>query len=837
MANIYRRLSLTSLADFLPIGLLTISAIVIGFALAGRDPSRAVHEAVMTNLRAIDFHYASLQRDVLRARAGMLPSYDPLVRSVGNLQRTSGELAELFKTKPFDDDLTLHQLLKDLREGIESDDALVEEFKTRNALLQNSINVFGQTMTALHESDDDVVKRVVSRVSDLGTLMLRFSTRPDEELHELIGRRLTEIPEFDTAAPALVSLGAVIVHAKMILAVLPRVDSKIAAIQASTTPVRAEKLQSEYVSIAADAASRASTSRIMLGVVASFLSIYICVLIYRLRAQTKRLRRRLHYETIIADIKAQLVDCEAGQIQSFMDEALKRMSGFFGARSVGFAVYGPSQNSFRHAYQFEDHTRNQQILESFAQHTEWRQETSTRLFQDDAPHGSPLPLGCLLKLQECRLVVGTQSHEQDIAALIFVFDKAHRHFTSDEAHLMTATLQTFMEFLDAYNGCQERQALEHRLQHSQRLEAIGTLAGGIAHEFNNVLSAILGYGEMTVQLLKKPSAALNYVEEILKSGARAKYIVDQILTFSRKRERTVKPFDVSDAIADILPLLHVTISNHVELDCHLSTTPAVIEGNPVEIHQLAMNLCKNASQASARGQKVTIEIRTIDVPSMRPLTHGEISRGAYVCLSVKDEASGIPAHALPHIFEPFFTTNSSSGGSGLGLSAVHGIVSALGGAINVESRPGKGSTFSLYFPASTLPPLPIDSFYNERAVPIGNGEQVIIVEDDNALLELYEEKVAALGYEPIGILGMATLRQKLDAGLRADLVIFNHKAIKTAAELARVESSIGNGKSLLLCERTSELLQEFQSLGPRILKTPFSSAVLASAIFDRLKQS
>ncbi len=104
-----------------------------------------------------------------------------------------------------------------------------------------------------------------------------------------------------------------------------------------------------------------------------------------------------------------------------------------------------------------------------------------------------------------------------------------------------------------------------------------------------------------------------------------------------------------------------------------------------------------------------------------------------------------PLTLSPHIFEPFFTTNSSSGGSGLGLSAVHGIVSALGGAINVESTPGKGSAFSLYFPASTLPPLPIDSFYNERAVPIGNGEQVIVVEDDKALLELYEEKVAALG--------------------------------------------------------------------------------------------
>ena len=163
------------------------------------------------------------------------------------------------------------------------------------------------------------------------------------------------------------------------------------------------------------------------------------------------------------------------------------------------------------------------------------------------------------------------------------------------------------------------------MEHAQRLEAVGTLADGIAHEFNNVLGAILGYGEMAVQLLRKPTPTRHYVEEILKSGARAKHIVDQILTFSRKRERIVKPFDVGDAVADILPLLQVTLGNHVAIESSLSGGPAVVEGNPVEVHQLVMNLCKNASQASACGQTVKIEAHTVHVQRRKVLSHGEKS--------------------------------------------------------------------------------------------------------------------------------------------------------------------------------------------------------------------
>ncbi|WP_416067362.1 two-component system VirA-like sensor kinase [Rhizobium sp. ZK1] len=838
MGKSFQGLSLNSFGETLPIALLTLSAIVLAVAAAGRDPGRNVHEAIMLNLRAVDVNHASLQRDVLRARAGLLSSYDPLVSSVVKMRQTTTELKTLFSRPQFTTDLRLQQRVDQLREGVELDEKLVEEFKTRNALLQNSIGVFGQTLSDLHDSRNEAVKVALARVGDLGNLMMRFSTRPDDALQEAIRTRLGQLPEFDTEAPVLQGLGTLIIHARMILAVLPKVDEKIAAIQASGTPLQAEALQSEYLGIAADATSRAAFSRIMLGLTAIILCVYICVLVYRLRAQTKRLKRRLHYEQVVAELKAEMAESDCASFATHMNNALGAISGLFGAEKCAFAICDMERGEIKDDYCLGENDKHRRMLLELARDVLPQKGMPALCDLDTSLRRLSSKRRCFIRSRGAAtacLFIGAGVSEGDVAALCLSFAHPQPKAPGDEIRLLQATLQTLIEFVYANRSRQEREGLEHRLEHAQRLEAIGTLAGGIAHEFNNVLSAIQGYGEMAVQLLRRPSTTRHYVQEILRSGARAKHIVDQILTFSRKRERTTKPFDVADAVADVLPLLRVTLGSHVIIESNLDERPAVIEGNPVDVHQLAMNLCKNASQASSRGQKVIISVEVIETTRRRLLSHGEVRPGKHVCLVVQDEGPGIADHVLPHIFEPFFTTNAKTGGSGLGLSAVHGIVSALGGSIDVTSEPGLGSAFRLFLPASDLEPLPIGSFFGENAVPVGNGERVVVVVQDRMLLELYEEKVAALGYEPIGCAGIERLIDQLRAGLCFDIVLIDSKLLAMHADVSSLLTEVTTEKLLLLSDPALDQNSDSPLFAARMLRTPFSSATLANAIFDVLQ--
>ncbi|MFN7104304.1 MAG: DAHL domain-containing protein, partial [Pseudorhizobium sp.] len=243
------------------VGLATLSALFLAIIAVGGAPGRSSHEAVMMNLRAIDASHAAVQRDVLRARAGLLLSYDPLVESVVSLRRTAALLQDMLTPFDFGLDGSLEQLLDDLQQAINADEALVEQFKTRNALLQNSIGVFGQTLTALHQSPRPDVKAVLAEVGDLGNLMMRFSTQADRDGEAAIRTRLQRLMQSAAVYPALQDIHTLTTHARMILAILPLVDAKVAAVQASGTPARAETLQGFYLDKAGQLSARDATSR------------------------------------------------------------------------------------------------------------------------------------------------------------------------------------------------------------------------------------------------------------------------------------------------------------------------------------------------------------------------------------------------------------------------------------------------------------------------------------------------------------------------------------------------------------------------------------------------
>jgi signal transduction histidine kinase/CheY-like chemotaxis protein len=307
-------------------------------------------------------------------------------------------------------------------------------------------------------------------------------------------------------------------------------------------------------------------------------------------------------------------------------------------------------------------------------------------------------------------------------------------------------------------------ANEARLHEAQRLEAIGTLAGGIAHEFNNILGAILGHGEMA---LAGKGPALQHVRQIMTAGERARAVIDQILTFSRRSERRRRPMKPRTAVAEAIGLLRASLPATLDMQTRLAQEDAVIEGDPAQLQQVVMNLGTNAAQAMDGRGRLEVGLDTVDIATDTPLSHGRLAAGRHVRLSVSDTGDGIDAGTMKRMFEPFFTTKAVGRGTGLGLAAVHGIVTEHGGAINVRSTPGAGTTFEVFFPQTAAPIELADQL--QAVTPSGHGQTILIVDDETSLVLLGEEMLATLGYEPVGFdSGSAAL-----AAFRADPARFD----------------------------------------------------------------
>ncbi len=294
----------------------------------------------------------------------------------------------------------------------------------------------------------------------------------------------------------------------------------------------------------------------------------------------------------------------------------------------------------------------------------------------------------------------------------------------------------------------ERDKLETRLRQAVKLEAIGTMAGGIAHDFNNILAAILGYGDMARNAAAEGSTLKRYVGNVLAAAHRAKALIDQILTYSRSNRGQRTVVNVDEVVVETLELVRVSLPKDIELETALAARRAAVIADPTHIHQLIMNLCRNAEHAMSAGGKLTVALDVIDANEDATLSHGLLPAGRYIRLRVEDTGCGMTPEVAARIFEPFFTTRDSGAGTGLGLALVQGIVTDLGGAIGVASHPGQGSTFDIYLPRSDAEA--IQKADDAAPLPRGHGERVLLVEDEKPLMLLTEEMLAALNYEPAG---------------------------------------------------------------------------------------
>jgi len=290
--------------------------------------------------------------------------------------------------------------------------------------------------------------------------------------------------------------------------------------------------------------------------------------------------------------------------------------------------------------------------------------------------------------------------------------------------------------------------LERQLRLAQRLEAMGTLAGGIAHDFNNILGAILGYGEMALRDAAKGSRLARDLDSIVVAGERGRALVDRVLAFSRSAVGERVPVHVEKVVREALDLISAKLPPSVTLHAKLHAGPAAMLGDATQVHQVLMNLATNAVHAMPAGGTLRVSLAAARIEAPRTPTLGNVPAGDYLILEVADTGTGIAPEIVDKIFDPFFTTKEVGTGTGLGLSLVHGIVSELGGAIDVASKPGTGSTFSVYLPRCGDA---LDSLQEEEPeLPRGDGQRVLVVDDEEPLVRLATRTLEELGYAPTG---------------------------------------------------------------------------------------
>ncbi len=372
-----------------------------------------------------------------------------------------------------------------------------------------------------------------------------------------------------------------------------------------------------------------------------------------------------------------------------------------------------------------------------------------------------------------------------------------------EAHVQERTAELWKAYEEIKAETEIRRTLEDKLRQSQKMEAIGTLAGGIAHDFNNILAGVIGFTEMAIEDLPPDSATHHRLSLVLKAGKRAKDLVKQILTFSRQTEQEMKEVAVRDIIHEALGLLRPALPSTIEIRTNITAARDTVLADPVQLHQVIMNLCTNAAHAmkNKRGY-LEIALTNTDIPEQHPL---EMAPGPYVRISVSDTGCGMTKDMMERIFDPFFTTKGPGEGTGLGLSVVHGIVTQHKGWITVSSKPDEGTTLDVYLPRIERSP---SSDMTTPKTGKGGEERILFVDDEEMLVEMNHQRLEKLGYI---VTSSTSSLQALDIFKanphQFDLVITDYTMPHmTGLELANELLKIQPNLPVILCSGLHEII-------------------------------
>jgi signal transduction histidine kinase len=686
---------------------------------------------------------SALQRDVLMARAGSLRTYDPLVKKIATLYEIVDQMRRIASGGAH-----TAAAIDTLAASVRQQEEVIERFKTENALLQNSLAYFGLFGTSITRSGDD--SRLLARVSELAAAMLHLtldtSQASSAEVADRLDRLTAEVGSRDQP-----SVQALLAHGRMLHRLLPSVDEVLQALLA--IPIGRQQADLRARVLAHQSASRnaARRYRFLLYAVSIALVVLLVHLAFQLRARALSLKRRAALEHLIAGLSLDFIDAPPHELGTRIERALAALAEHLGAERAYFLLFGRNGRTFHWS---ED---GAPLPSGWPERT--RLLAARPAFQgEDVVQVPPARRVSAASRADALSALGLQdwacisriTGQDEIGLLGFDGIRSRLDLRGDERGLLRMAFDVFANAIGRELLAEDRTRLERRLQQARRMETVGALASGIAHNFNNIIGAILGYTEMAEAHVHLRSQSRPHLGEIRRAGERARDLIDQILTFGRRPDSARRPIGVPAMLAECASLLRASLPPGIELTLRECGPDAEVSGDATQLQQVILNLGNNAAQAMDGAGPIVIRTEIRQVGASASELPEPLPAGRYVRILVEDRGHGMDEATRSRIFEPFFSTRPA--GNGLGLATAREIVREHGGTIAVASQPGAGTCFAVWLPSATI---------SEEAraqtvpratptLPLGQGQTVLVFDPDATARLRDEEVVAALGYEPVG---------------------------------------------------------------------------------------
>jgi signal transduction histidine kinase/AmiR/NasT family two-component response regulator len=752
-------------------------------ALHASQPDAELLDRALSEIEEFTTAEAALHRDVLAARAGLLRNYDPLADEVRTLYASLGRI----RSDVANDRASLAAVDR-LEASVREQEQAVESFKTDNALLQNSLAYFAMFSGRLDSiAGNDPPAPLVNSLS---VAMLRFTLDSSPDNASDVQNRINLLQEQAGSFGDDDLIRVLVAHGRMLLRVLPTADGALKALRKSHEMRDRDALRSIIMDRQIQARYEVSRFRLYL-YIASLLLVGILVYLgLVIHARARAIQRRAALEHVIAQVSMRFMNSHPSEVDGLIDQALAEMAECVGADRAYFLVLGSDPRTYTW----------QRAETSFPPNWPDRAPALAAKFghvlEDvvQVVNVNRLPSGP--RKEACRAFgltgwVYASRITRDRGTVALGFDAVHqscRITAPGELGLTRMALDTIVNAIERQAAGAAKLRLEARLQQTQRMETIGALASGIAHNFNNIIGAILGYVEVAELHVKGGSKTAGYLSGIRRAGERARDLVEQILAFGRRRDARRRPVRLRTLLDETGTMLRASLPAKVDLVIHPSPDEAIVSADPAHLQQVILNLCANAAQAIDGNGTVEVDTHVHQIHSPRALSHGVLNQGRYVCIGVNDSGRGMEKAVLERIFEPFFTTRSA--GNGLGLATVREIVREHGGAIDVKSEPGAGTRFEAWFACVVGAPDAI----NAALAPLsfGHGETVLVLDTRRDQLLHNEELLAALGYEPVGFVRLDdALESCREAPNRFDAIVIGQTAsasslLEAAAKLRAV---------------------------------------------------